>query len=276
MRLVTLVYLLLSYTSKIQAQVTATISPENDNMYNVPVAPDKIIQFNCTATAALIQWKVNDLPTSRAEIINKGVTTTPAAEDRGTGEFLSSLFIPARQENDNTTIQCEGVETNPLTTALSRLVTLRIQGLLDPPPNLTLSEAGDQLTRILTWGAPETLDLTDIDPDIQFYQVCYNLSDDLTCINVSSSERREFRFPNVCVPLVFTVTAFNVVGEGGASSTAHNGSTGGCDEGKLRNTTYIISQSCVILITVRYFCQYFTTSSITHTVRKLSHCDNIL
>ena len=232
MRLVTLVYLLLSYISEIQAQVTATISPKSD-LYNVPVAPDTTVQFNCTATVTIIQWLVNGVPTSRAEIINKGVTTTPAAEDRGSGEFLSSLFIPARQENDNTTIQCEGVETNPLTTALSRLVTLRIQGLLDPPPNLTLIEAGDQLTRILTWGAPETLDLTDIDPDIQFYQVCYNLSDDLTCINVSSSERREFIFPNVCVPLVFTVTAFNVVGEGGSSSIVHNGSTSGCDEGKI-------------------------------------------
>ena len=237
--LVTLVYLIsvLPYT---QTQVTATISPGSDK-YNAPVEPNTVIQFSCTATAVIIQWLVNDVPANRAETRNKNVTTTPPTEeDQGSGVFLSSLFIPARQDNDNTTIQCRAVNDDLTVSALSRLVTLGIQGLLDPPPNLTLSEAGDQLTRILTWGAPETLDLTDIDPDIQFYQVCYNLSDDLTCINVSSSERREFRFPNVCVPLVFTVTAFNVVGEGGASSIVHNGTTSRCDEGKLRNRHLII------------------------------------
>ena len=42
----------------------------------------------------------------------------------------------------------------------------------------------------------------------------------------------------ICVPLVFTVTAFNVVGEGGASSIVHNGGTSGCDQG----TSVSISQ----------------------------------
>ena len=42
--------------------------------------------------------------------------------------------------------------------------------------------------------------------------------DNLTCLNVSSLERREFKFLNVHVPLLFAVAAINVVGMGDTSS----------------------------------------------------------
>ena len=219
---------------------TATISIQGN--YNAPFDAEGFVEFRCTADANEIQWKLNDtFAGNQIFIMARNVTITPTLENRtDSGNYFSYLRIPARIENNNTSIQCWAYSIDTFhSLAYSKQAFLYIQGLLDPPPNLTLTEAGDQLTRILTWGAPETLDLTDIDPDIQFYQVCYNLSDDLTCINVSSSERREFRFPNVCVPLVFTVTAFNVVGEGEASSIAHNGSTGGCDEGKQGNNIII-------------------------------------
>ena len=212
-----------------QAQaVTVNLSPNGD--YNA--ALHTFVQFNCTVTGAsrpAVQWLVNSTIAGDLEIVARGVITT-ALTEISEGVYQSMLNIPASLENVNTSIVCKIFDDSGI--RISSAGFLFVQGLLDPPPNLTLTEAGDQLTRILTWGAPETLDLTDIDPDIQFYQVCYNLSDDLTCINVSSSERREFSFPNVCVPLVFTLTAFNVVGEGKASSIVHNGSTSGCDEGK--------------------------------------------
>ena len=114
------------------------------------------------------------------------------------------------------------------------LVYLNIQGLLDPPPNLTLSEADEQLTRLLRWDAPETLNITNVDPDIQNYQVCYNLSAaEMTCTNVSSEGEREFKFSNVRVPLLFTVSAFNVVGEGSASTVVHQPSNCSNAEGGL-------------------------------------------
>ena len=89
--------------------------------------------------------------------------------------FSSYLFIPARSDNNNTSMRCSTIDAN------SKVIFLNIQGLLDPPPNITLS---DRLSRILRWDAPdlETLDITDIDPDFQSYQICYNLTnnDDLT------------------------------------------------------------------------------------------------
>ena len=210
-----------------QAQVTVNLSPDGD-FYAVL---NTLVQFNCTVTDAsnpAVQWLVNGTVAGDREIVARGVTTT-ALTETSDGVLQSVLNIPASLESSNTSIVCRVFDDSGIVTSPPGF--LFAQGLLNPPPNVTLTEGVSQLARLLTWGAPDTLDLTDIDPDIQVYQVCYNLSDDLTCINVSSSERREFRFPNVCVPLVFTVTAFNVVGEGRASSIVHNGSTSGCDEG---------------------------------------------
>ena len=238
------------YALKCRAQVTATIMPQED--YSVPVDPDRLIHFDCSSTRMILQWMVNGVFAGDAEIVQNNNVTTTATVMNYKGTFTSSLFIPASIENDNTSIQCRtaDLESSPAVIAYSKLVFLHIQGLLDPPPNLTLTEAGDQLTRILTWGAPETLDLTDIDPDIQFYQVCYNLSDDLTCINVSSSERREFRFPNVCVPLIFTVTAFNVVGEGRSSTVVHSGSGYGEQRGLIH---FVVNTHMNALIQISNF-----------------------
>ena len=66
--------------------------------------------------------------------------------------------------------------------------------------------------RRLFWEAPETLDITDIEPDISNYRICTNLSG--VCIDTTDLEHV---FPNVRIPIEFSVTAINVVGESNAS-----------------------------------------------------------
>ena len=214
--------------SNIQAQVSVSISPQED--YNAPLDEQLLVQFNCTSTRANIEWRVNNMiPTVGSELANRLGVVTSAVETIGSGMFFSSLRIQARDDSNNASIQCRAVDTDSVMPVLNSIVVfLNIQGLLGPSPNLHLSDADDGLTRVLSWGAPETLDITNVDPDIQCYQVCYNLTtDDLTCVNVNSSERREFIFLYVHVSLLFTVTAINVVGEGDASSIIHQPS--GCN-----------------------------------------------
>ena len=214
--------------SSIQAQVSVSISPQED--YIAPLDEHLLVQFNCTSTRPSIEWRVNNMvPTVVSEVANRLGVVTSAVETIGSGMFFSSLRIQARNGSNNTSIQCRAIDTDSVMPVLnSNVVFLKIQGLLGPSPNLSLSDADDGLTRVLSWGAPETLDITNVDPDIQCYQVCYNLTtDDLTCVNVNSSERREFIFLYVRVSLLFTVTAINVVGEGDASSIIHQPS--GCD-----------------------------------------------
>ena len=216
---------ILYYILTAQAQLfDVTISPQED--YNAAPRDDQniTVTFECTATIADILWRVNYTSPSQMIIASRGVTTTVPALTNGL--FSTSLFIPANQDLGRTSIQCSAVNTDvdPPVVDHSKLVYLNIQRLLDAPPNLTLSEADEQLTRLLTWSAPQTLNITNVDPDIEFYQVCYNISAELTCTNVSSVGERQFKFSNVRVPLLFTVTAFNVVGEGNESSIVHQAS----------------------------------------------------
>ena len=108
--------------------------------------------------------------------------------------------------------------------ASSDPVLFKIQGLLDAPLNLVLSEAASQHMRRLSCEKPFSLDITDVDPDIECYNVCYSLvnvsaeKSQCTCVN-----QTEYTFLCVSVPLLFTVSAVNVVGEGEATSIPHNG-----------------------------------------------------
>ena len=68
--------------------------------------------------------------------------------------------------------------------------------------------------RRLFWEAPESLDITDIEPDISNYRICTNFSG--VCINTTELE---YVFPDVRIPIEFSVTAINIVGESNASVT---------------------------------------------------------
>lgn len=210
------VQVLLDFT---QALVTTTISPEKD--YTVALDPSLVIQFNCTVTDAhLIQWRVDDIPANDNDIASRGVVTTTTTQT-GEGVYMSMLFIPADITNHNTSILCRAYDlrSQPISFVDSNMLIFRVQGLLGPPPNTAISESSDRLMRILSWNAPATLDITDADPDILYYAVCYNLTaDSLKCVNVS---RREFIFPNIGITLLFTVSAINMVGEGIISSVVH-------------------------------------------------------
>ena len=219
-------YILLLSVVNTQAQVTAVISPDED--YNAALDPNSNIVFNCTGNRDTIRWTVDNTAAGDPSIVSRGVTATSEVGVGG-GIFLSISSIPASVENNNTAIQCTVADLNsvPIASNTSKLIFLNIQGLLGSPPNLSLTETDEQLSGLLTWDAPRTLNITNVEPDIEYYKVCYNLSSELTCTNVSSVGEREFKFSNVRVPLLFTVTAFNVVGEGNESSIVHQASN--CD-----------------------------------------------
>ena len=86
---------------------------------------------------------------------------------------------------------------------------------MDPPINFTIVDQGTSYSRLF-WEAPESLDITDIEPDISNYRICTNLSG--VCINTTELEHV---FPNVRITIEFSVTAINVVGESDASITIY-------------------------------------------------------
>ena len=81
-------------------------------------------------------------------------------------------------------------------------------------------------TRRLGWDEPLSLDITDVEPDISHFKVCYSLvnAEKSRCTRVNQTE---YTFLSVSVPLLSTVSAVNVVGGGSASSIPHDGN--GCN-----------------------------------------------
>ena len=145
--------------------------------------------------------------------------------DEATDSVRRSLSILRNVANNNTTIICLANVLLPTSRVItSDPVLFKVQGLLDAPSNLMLSEADNQRMRRLSWEEPFSLDITDVDPDIECYNVCYSLvnisaeKSQCTCVN-----QTEYTFLCVSVPLLYTVSAVNVVGEGEAASILHDG-----------------------------------------------------
>ena len=144
-----------------------------------------------------------------------------------TDSFRRSLTILRSNTNRNTTIACIATAISPTGIVVgftSEPVLFKVQGLLDAPSNLMLSETDNQRMRRLSWEEPFSLDITDVDPDIECYNVCYSLvnvtAEKSQCLCVNQTEHT---FLCVSVPLLFNVSPINVVGEGEASSILHDG-----------------------------------------------------
>ena len=120
---------------------------------------------------------------------------------------------------------------------VNHAVLFKIQDLLDVLLNLMLSETANQCMRRLSWEEPFSLDITDVDPDIECFNVCYSLvnvsaeKSQCTCVN-----QTEHTFLNVNIPLRFIVSAVNVVGVGNASTTLHEANNCSTTKGLFRCT----------------------------------------
>ena len=205
-------------------QTSATILPRE---YIAILDPSASTVFQCDVTGAdCILWIVDGFFAQRQEIRQRGISISHQVTVNLTeGRFTSNISISQSDMNKNTSILCLASVIQG-TDVLSSPAFFKVQGLLGPPPNLTLTVPTDlqleqrleEFVRVLIWDEPNTLNITDVEPDISHYQVCYNLSTALTCINTTG---REFIFLNVRINLLFTVTAVNVVGEGNGSTVVH-------------------------------------------------------
>lgn len=166
--------------------------------------------FNCTvtpstATVQLLIILVNGEQDSK-ELQSMGIVSTRLSNTFGT------VSIETRAENNNSEISClavlAGAASKPV---ISEPATLLIQGVLSSPPSLTIvSIASRPYFPRLTWQRPYTVDRS----EIVDYWVCFNFSVSQVC---TLTEDTSYEFLNIRLPLVFRVTAINVVGESEAS-----------------------------------------------------------
>jgi hypothetical protein len=223
------VLVLLLCMKGIHSQLIAVVTPRG---YNASLDPEASFTFQCDVTGTNnIQWFVDGSFSSTQEISNRGISesnTITVDEATDSASYRRTLSILRNITNSNTTIVCLATAVSPTGIVSgvnsSEPVLFKVQGLLDAPSSLILSEAVNQHMRRLSWKEPFSLDITDVDPDIECYNVCYSLvnvtaeKSQCTCVN-----QTEYTFLCVSVPLLFTVSAVNVVGEGEDSSILHDG-----------------------------------------------------
>ena len=143
------------------AQRTVVITPRG---YNASLDPAANFTFQCDVTGADgVLWLVDGLPSTRQDVRDRGISESDVIiVDETTDRFRSSIAISRNDHNSNTTIICiaDSILSNDV---VSDPVLFQVQGLLDAPPNLMLSEANDQHMRRLSWNEPFSLDITDIE-----------------------------------------------------------------------------------------------------------------
>ena len=156
-----------------QASPTAVITPRG---YIASLDTEFSFNFYCDVTGADgIRWIVDGLLSTRPEIRNRGVRESELIiVNATTGSLRRSISIERNITNQNTFIICQA-ESISSAGVSSEPVLFKIQGLLDAPSNLMLSEADNQHMRRLIWDEPFSLDITDIEPDISHYNVYYSL-----------------------------------------------------------------------------------------------------
>ena len=230
------IFYLISRVPETESLVTnATIYPRE---YITFLNPNANATFQCETTGAdSIHWVVDGRFASTPKIRERGITTSQLVTiNIAEGRFASSISLPRTSANSNTSIICIAnvVDVNA-EDVLSVPAYFKVQGLLDPPSNLSLTSTSfsdwsqKEYVRLLTWSEPKTLNITDIEPDIAHYRVCYNITNhraDAGTTACGITYTREFMFLNVRVHISFSVAAVNVVGEGNASTIMH----WACDE----------------------------------------------
>ena len=172
--------------------------------------------FTCISSesALTITMLVNGSQISSEKEENRGIQFTRESE-RGLLTIVTSI------ENNNTAISCVVVpldEESPVQRTESAL--FLIQGILSSPSSLEIVTltSHPSLNR-LSWSAPFTLNVSDMENDISGYRVCFNLTATPIC-TMTTSETYEFL--NIRLMLEFMVIAINAVGESNASYILHN------------------------------------------------------
>lgn len=172
--------------------------------------------FTCTSSesALTITMLVNGSQISSEKEESRGIQFTRESE-RGL------LTIVASIENNNTAISCVVVPLDEESPAQrTEPVLFLIQGILSSPSSLEIiTQTSRPSLNRLSWSAPFTLDVSDMERDISGYRVCFNLTATPIC-TITTFEAYEFL--NIRLLLEFIVTAINAVGESNASSILHN------------------------------------------------------
>ncbi len=182
--------------------------------------------YNASSGSSVISFVCSDPESSSRFFSVNGASVDQAIQDtRGVAintlnSTTSRITFQPLLINNNITVNCLTVlpEINQVEGVLL------VQGTLSAPsdPVISVLSPGQQQ---LSWGAPFTIDLTDQDPDILGYRVCYSMTSSSSSsipMQCSITSTLTYSFLNVRLLLNFSIAAINPAGEGNISYVTHS------------------------------------------------------
>ncbi len=183
-------------------------------VYNAYVNSEEYGTFTCiTRYSTTMRWIVDGYAHNRQVV----------AEERQISVYITQLDnshisvirIPAIRNNNNiSSIKCMAYNTDdPYQEAESNeTAQYNIQGLLDSPLNIAY-KGFNSSHNIIEWMEPATLNITNIEPDIENYTICTNTTQ--ICVNVTEAN---YLVQKYFVDIQLHITAWNIVGESNNST----------------------------------------------------------
>ena len=195
--------------------VTAIISPL---VYNAYLNSQEYGTFTCIArNGDATRWIIDGFTDTVPYIRDTQLITVVPTElnTNCNNSQHSTLVIPAIPVNRHIAhIKCRAYITYGAFQQVESVETAQfnIQGLLNAPSNITFTSY-NTTHNLIEWQEPETLDITNIEPDIENYTVCTNITGE--CVNTTTPY---FILPKFFLDLQVNITAWNIVGESNSSA----------------------------------------------------------
>ena len=191
-------------------------------IYNAYLYSEEFARFTCiTRNSDNIRWIIDDSTNIDyyVRMIRRIQSRILLDQD---GSFLSELLIPAISVNKHiAVIKCEAYNTTGgfQVAESNETAQYNIQGLLEMESNATYSRY-NFTHNLVEWLEPPTLNITNVEPDIESYTVCscpkFNISEHkLECTNTS---KPQIILRKYYADLFVVVTAWNIVGESNSSA----------------------------------------------------------
>ena len=183
-------------------------------IYNAYLDSQECGTFTCvTRNNDDVHWLVDGVLDSFPSVVN-----TRLIRINSTEAGHSMIIIPAIPVNQHIAeIKCIAYTLNEYFQPVdeqesTETAQFNIQGLLNMLPNISYASY-NATHNLVEWLKPETLNITNIDPDIENYTICTNITGE--CVNTTTTN---FILSKYFVDILFSVTAWNIVGESNSSA----------------------------------------------------------
>ena len=188
-------------------------------VYNAYQDSKELGSFTCVTTNSDdIRWIIDGYAHNLPYIKHLSNITVYTESYNNRSQY-SVIKIPAIPSNNHVVvIECRAYNFDPWEVAVSiNTAQFNIQGLLDMPPNATYSSY-NATHHLVEWMEPHTLDVSNVEPDIENYSVCTYKNSSKPMFECCNTTTTHVFLPKYFFEQFVFITVWNIVGESNSSA----------------------------------------------------------